>query len=115
MEINTAIPMIAGGIILIIVIIYLICMQKDKVKEWLLYAVTEAEKALGEKTGQLKLAMVYEWFTDKFPIFAAILPFKVFSAWVDTALVTLENWFKNKHIAEYVTGGSEENNADKSD
>ena len=82
---------------------YLIRNQKQKVNEWLLWAVTEAEKLLGEKTGQLKLHTVYSWFCSHFPIFAAILPFKVFSAWVDVAVNTLKEWLKsNKYVTAYV-------------
>ena len=41
--------------------------QIAKIKEWLLYAVTEAEKELGSGTGQLKLRYVYDMFVAKFP------------------------------------------------
>ena len=36
--------------------------QLSKVKEWLLYAVTMAEKELGGGTGKLKLRYVYDLF-----------------------------------------------------
>ena len=36
--------------------------QLDKVREWLLWAVTEAEKELGGGTGALKLRQVYDLF-----------------------------------------------------
>ena len=36
--------------------------QRERVKEWLLWAVTEAEKELGSGTGQLKLRQVYDLF-----------------------------------------------------
>lgn len=42
--------------------------QIDKVKEWLLWAVTEAEKELGSGTGQLKLRQVYDLFVQRFPV-----------------------------------------------
>ena len=72
--------------------VYLVCNQKTRVIEWLKIAVTEAEKLLGGGMGQLKLRKVYDWFVEKFPFLAAIIPFKVFSAWVDIALATMENW-----------------------
>lgn len=114
MEIKDIVALIIGGIILIGIIAYLFVNEKSKIKEWLKWAVTEAEKMLGEKTGQLKLHQVYEWFCTMFPFFSVILPFKVFSAWVDVALRTLDVWLDNPHIATYIeaeeTSESEENN-----
>lgn len=46
----------------IALVIYLIKNQKEKIVEWLVYAVTEAEKQLGNGTGQLKLRLCYDWF-----------------------------------------------------
>lgn len=60
--------------------------QIEKVKEWLVYACMEAEKALGEKTGQLKLRMVYDMFLTKFPWLAKVITFEQFSKMVDEAL-----------------------------
>ena len=37
--------------------------QLNKVREWLLYAVTKAEKELGAGTGKLKLRYVYDMFS----------------------------------------------------
>ena len=104
---NTAdiITLIIGGIIAVIVVVYLMVNQKKKVIEWLKWAVSEAEKMLGGGTGQLKLRLVYDWFVQKFPIVAAFLPFRVFSAWVDTALATFRKWLdENKHVASYIGG-----------
>lgn len=104
---NTAdiIALAIGGVIGIIIIIYLIVNQRKKVLEWLKYAVTEAEKMLGEKTGQLKLRQVYDWFVAKFPVLAAVVPFRMFSAWVDIALETMRKWLdENKNVANYVGG-----------
>ncbi len=105
MEIQKIIALIIGAAVLIITVIYLVINQKGKVIEWLKYAVTEAEKELGEKTGQLKLRQVYDWFVEQFPIIAAVVPFSVFSAWVDIALDTMEEWIdKNKQVEIYVRG-----------
>ena len=60
--------------------------QLSKVKEWLVYACMEAEKALGEKTGKLKLRMVYDMFLTKFPWLAKVITFEKFSNMVDEAL-----------------------------
>lgn len=110
MDLKNIIALSIGGIILAGVAAYLICNQKAKIIEWLKWAVTEAEKLLGSKTGQLKLRQVYDWFCDKFPVVAAILPFRVFSAWVDTALDTMKEWLgSNKSVAAYIGGNNNGN------
>ena len=97
-----------GGIVGIIAAVYLIVNQRHKVIEWLKYAVTEAEKLLGEKTGQLKLRQVYDWFVQKVPFVAAVLPFKIFSRWVDIALETMRKWLEdNKQVLNYVENNQE--------
>lgn len=108
MELKDIIALTVGGVILIGVIIYLVVCQKEKVKEWLKWAVVEAEKLLGSGTGQLKLRQVYDWFCEQFTFLSAIVPFKVFSAWVDTALETMREWLSNnKNVAGYIGGGSD--------
>lgn len=99
------IALAVGSIIGLTAIIYLVINQKNKVIEWLKYAVSEAEKQLGGGTGQLKLRLTYDWFCAKFPVAAAVLPFAVFSAWVDVALDTFKRWLdENKNVANYVEG-----------
>lgn len=79
--------------------------QIEKVKEWLKYAVTLAEKELGEKTGQLKLRMVYDMFISKFPAVAKAVSFELFSSWVDEALGWLNGQLEsNKAIVATVKG-----------
>lgn len=90
-------------IIGIIIIVYG-CMT-GKCIEWLKGAVAEAERYLGSGTGQLKLRMVYDMFIEKFPAFSMIVPFKLFSYWVDIAL----KWFakqleSNVNVQNYVKG-----------
>ena len=76
--------------------------QIAKIKEWLLYAVTEAEKELGGGTGQLKLRQVYDLFVQRFPV-AAVVPFDTFSGWVDEALEQMREMLaKNEYAAAYV-------------
>lgn len=60
--------------------------QLKKVKEWLLYAVTMAEKELGGGTGKLKLRYVYDLFLTKFGWLAKVITFEQFSTLVDEAL-----------------------------
>lgn len=77
--------------------------QTDKVREWLLYAVIMAEKELGSGTGQLKLRYVYDMFIDKFPSLVTVVPFEIFSMWVDEALERMKPLLKtNKNLAGYV-------------
>ena len=77
--------------------------QIEKVKEWLLYAVAQAEKELGGGTGQLKLRYVYDLFIHTFPIFSKFISFNHFSNLVDTVLETFNHILDtNKQINTYV-------------
>lgn len=60
--------------------------QLNKVKEWLLYAVIQAEKELGSGTGRIKLRYVYDLFISKFKWFSYLISFETFSGLVDDAL-----------------------------
>lgn len=76
-----------------------------KAKEWLKWAVCMAEKELGEKTGQLKLHYVYDLFVEKFPALASILPFSIFSKWVDLALDWMKELLeKNENVKAVIEG-----------
>lgn len=79
--------------------------QIEKVKEWLLFAVSVAEKELGSKTGQIKLRYVYDLFLKRFPYMSKVIPFKTFSKLVDEALDNLEELLqKNDSVKKYVKG-----------
>ena len=74
-----------------------------KVKEWLLYAVAEAEKTLGSGTGQMKLRYVYDKFLIKFPFIAALISFETFSKFVDEALEKFNKLLEeNEQVKEYI-------------
>ena len=60
--------------------------QIAKIKEWMLWAVTEAESQLGSGTGAFKLRFVYDMFVGRFPLVAKVISFELFSKWVDEAL-----------------------------
>lgn len=78
--------------------------QLKKVREWLLYATTLAEKELGGGTGKLKLRYVYDMFVTKFPWLADIISFERFSKLVDDALVDMNELLKtNTAVKQYVT------------
>lgn len=75
-------------------------------KNWLVWAVSEAESLFGSKTGQLKLRYVYDLAVDKFPILAKIIPFSWFSKLVDKALKVMSDMITtNKSIAEIINEG----------
>ena len=79
--------------------------QLEKVRQWLLKAVTEAERELGGGTGQLKLRTVYDAFLTKFPWLAPVIPFEQFSGLVDDALVEMRKLLAdNKAVQQMVTG-----------
>lgn len=83
--------------------------QIKQVKEWLLWAVLEAEKELGSGTGALKLRYVYDLFVSKFPWVAKIISFEMFSGMVDEALSEMAELLnKNDAVAEYVAGVTNE-------
>ena len=78
--------------------------NKERAKEWLLGAVTEAEKELGSKTGKLKLRFVYDLFIAKFPIFSKLISFQGFSDMVDDVLVEMRKIINtNTAVFKYVT------------
>lgn len=81
--------------------------QVDKIKEWLIWACIEAERALQSGTGQLKLRQVYDMFCSvpAFTWVAKLISFELFSEWVSDALATAkEMMINNKTLAEYVYG-----------
>ena len=79
--------------------------QLEKVRQWLLKAVTEAERELGGGTGQLKLRTVYDAFLTKFPWLAPLVSFDRFSELVDEALEEMRKMLaKNKSVQAYVSG-----------
>lgn len=79
--------------------------QMENVRQWLLGAVTVAEKELGGGTGKLKLRQVYDAFLTKFPWLAPVVPFEQFSGLVDDALKEMRKLLAdNKAVQQLVTG-----------
>ena len=78
-------------------------------KNWLVWAVTEAEKVLGSGTGELKLRYVYDSAVKQYPILAKIIPFNLFKRMVNSALKTMKEMIENNtKIAEAITNETEE-------
>lgn len=73
-------------------------------KNWLVWAVTEAESLFGSKTGKLKLRYAYELAIKRFPILAKLIPFSLFSKFVDKALEVMRNMIENNQsIADAIS------------
>lgn len=81
--------------------------QIKNAKEWLLYAVTLAEKEFSDGgMGKLKLRSVYEQFLTKFPWLAKVITFTEFSFMVDEALDEMKHLLEtNKNIQSFVGKG----------
>lgn len=93
---------IIGAIVALFLVVLTIYLMGFK--NWLVWAVSEAEKVLGSGTGQLKLRYVYDAAIMRFPIVAKIIPFKLFSGMVDAALKVMNDMIKNNtNIAEAIT------------
>lgn len=75
--------------------------QVAKIKEWLLWAVIQAEKDLGGGTGALKLRYVYDLFVTTFPDVAKIISFELFSKWVDEVLVQMKHLLETNFDIKY--------------
>lgn len=83
--------------------------QIAKVKEWLLFAVIEAEKQYQGGTGALKLRAVYNEFCKIFPSLVPVISFELFSKLVDDALEEMKHLLQtNLNIAYYVEDGNNE-------
>lgn len=77
--------------------------QIASLKEWLRWAVTEAEKELGSGTGQLKLRAVYDMAIERFPWVEKFVSFEEFSKMVDEALEWMRKQLDNNgKIKDYV-------------
>lgn len=95
---------VVGFLILFVaILIYFAIKYPSKVKEWLLYAVTEAEKQYGSGTGQIKLRAVYNLFLKEFPKLAFFVSFDMFTAWVDFVLDRMREMLQdNKELRNYI-------------
>ena len=74
--------------------------QLNKVREWMLYAVTKAEKELGGGTGQIKLRYVYDMFVARFTWLAKVISFEMFSMMVDEALEKMKAMLESNNAVK---------------
>lgn len=77
--------------------------KMEMVREWLLFAVIQAEKELGGGTGQIKLRYVWDMFIKTFPALSSVISFELFKVLVDDALEEMRHLLEtNKDISAYV-------------
>lgn len=93
------------GVLFVVGFVCFVINQRKNIKEWLLYAVIEAEKELGSKMGKIKLRQVYDWFVNTFPIISKCVSFNAFSRLVDMALNEMEKILDtNQTVKDYIEG-----------
>ena len=107
MNAQIIVALVIVAIALVCGVIWFVKLPKEKkianIKEWLKYAVVQAEKELGSGTGQLKLRMVYDMAVNKFPFLVKLVPFNIFSGWVDESLDWMRDQLaENKAAQNYV-------------
>ena len=79
--------------------------QIECFKEWLVYAVSLAEKYPCGRASALKLRQVYDNFAIKFPTLVEFISFEKFSNYVDEALISMRKMLEcNKDISVYING-----------
>jgi uncharacterized membrane protein len=84
--------------------------QLEKVKEWLVLAVVQAEKELGSGTGQIKLRFVYDLFITRFKWISRIISFRTFTLLVDEALERMRDMLEsNVAVKELVVSEKDKN------
>ena len=94
--------------IAVAIIVTILALRFSSFRNWLVFAVSEAEKVLGGGTGKLKLRYAYNIAIKYFPTLTKMIPFSLFSAMVDKALETMRIMIDtNKAISNVI------NNKDK--
>lgn len=89
----------------VIVVLIISGIYVNGFKNWLVWAVSEAEKTFGSGTGQLKLRNAYDLAVVRYPILAKLIPFSLFKWMVDKALDTMREMIeKNGKIAGVIVG-----------
>lgn len=92
-------------IVIAIIVLYFVLSGKKSVKKWLLITVSLIEKEMGSGTGKLKLAQAYSDFVATYPIFSKVIPFAVFSLWVDSALEEMRHLLEtNDFVRDFIEG-----------
>lgn len=88
--------------------------KKQALREWLKWAVLQAEKEYGGKTGQVKLREVWNQALQVFPWLVRCISFEQFSFLVDEALEWLAKQLEsNKAVSELVYGDVDQSPEDQ--
>ena len=96
------------------VVLTILSLRFSSFRNWLVFAVSEAEKALGGGTGKLKLRYAYNIAIKYFPTLTKMIPFSLFSVMVDNALETMRAMIDtNKAISDVIHKKDKTNNKDK--
>ena len=97
------------GLLCIVGIGLVFIFYPKKIKEWLIWACSQAELILGSGTGMLKLREVLCEILDKTKklhrIIEKIVPFSVFKKWTEESLVIFKDWLENNPKAQEIFGG----------
>lgn len=99
----TALTVVAVVMLIVAVKVF----GEQKVRNWLVWAVSKAEQEFGSGTGQLKLRSVYNQFIARFPKLSTFITFKRFAILVDEALNILSDMLKNGKIANIIEKGDD--------
>lgn len=104
---NPKILIIAIAVIGVLIAVF--ALNYSSFHNWLVFAVSEAEKRFGGKTGKLKLRYVYDRALEAFPVFAKFIPFSLFCFMVDSALVIMRGMIEdNKAISDIINSEKQE-------
>lgn len=91
--------------VLAVIFVMIASMRYKSFKNWLVYAVSEAEKYLGSGTGKLKIRYAYDLAIKQYPVIAKIIPWSLFSKLIDAALVVMRQMIDdNQMIANVISG-----------
>ena len=100
--------------IVVAIIVTILALRFSSFRNWLVFAVSEAEKALGGGTGKLKLRYAYNIAIECFPTLTKLIPFSVFSFMVDGALETMRLMIDtNKAISDVINNKDKEKDKEK--
>lgn len=98
----------ALGVVAVVMLIAAVkVFGEQKVRNWLVWAVSKAEQEFGSGTGQLKLRSVYNQFIARFPKLSTFITFRRFAVLVDEALNILSDMLKNGKIANIIEKGDD--------
>lgn len=97
---------------LVVALLFALMIYTMGFKNWLVWAVSEAEATLGSGTGKLKLRYAFNLAVKHYPILAKLIPFELFSAMVDNALKVMREMIEDNAAIKAVLTEDEGTEAD---